>query len=117
MQHSCGTSHEVFTNDPGTFTVEPGRAGRLRLLGELDAVGVPVVGARLEGVDGDVALDCAGLTFIDASGVRLFVALHAACRSRGARLSIVNPSRCVIRLMELTGLAATLDVRIESSAA
>ena len=47
-------------------------------MGELDAVGVPAVWARLVGVDGDVELDCAGLTFIDASGVRLFVALRAA---------------------------------------
>ena len=93
------------------------RPGTLRLLGELDLAGVPEVWARLAGVCGDVELDGAGLSFIDASGLRLFVVIQACCRARGARLSIVNPSRCVIRLMELTGLAATLDVRIESSAA
>ena len=103
-------------NVPAAFTVVSGRTGRLQLLGELDAVAVPAVWARLEGVDGDVALDCAGLTFIDASGVRLFVALHAACRSRGARLSIVDPSRCVLRLLDVTGLAAALDVRVDCPA-
>ena len=91
--------------------------GKLRLLGELDLAGVPEVWARLAGVTGDVELDGAGLTFIDAAGLRLFVAIHAGCEARGARLSIVNPSRSVIRLVDLTGLAATLDVRTESSAA
>ena len=86
--------------------------GKLRLSGELDLAGVPTVWARLAGVNVDVELDAAGLTFIDASGLRLFVAIQACCRARGARLSIVNPSRCVIRLVDLAGLAATLDVRM-----
>ena len=99
------------------FVVVQERPGKLRLLGELDLAGVTEVWARLAGVNGDVELNGAGLTFIDASGLRLFVAIQARCRARGARLSIVNPSRCVIRLVDLTGLAATLDVRTESSAA
>ena len=88
----------------------------LRLFGELDLASVRDVWARLDGGDGDVELDCAGLTFIDAAGLRLFVAVQAACRARGAKLSIVRPSRCVVRLLELTGLDAVLDVRAESSA-
>jgi anti-sigma B factor antagonist len=103
-------------NDATTFVAEQAGLGSLRLLGELDAAGVPEVWARLVGVDEDVELDCAGLTFIDASGVGLFVTVHAACEARGAKLSIVNPSRCVIRLVELTGLDAMLDVRAASSA-
>jgi anti-sigma B factor antagonist len=86
------------------------------LLGELDVAGVPEVQARLVGVDGDVDLDCSGLTFIDASGLRLFVAVDNACQDRGAKLAIVNPSRCVIRLLVLTGLDAGLGVRCENSA-
>ena len=99
------------------FNVVQERFGKLRLLGELDLAGVPVVWARLAGVNGDVEEDAAGLTFIDAAGLRLLVAIHACCRARGARLSIVHPSQCVMRLVDLAGLAATLDVRTESSAA
>ena len=117
MQHSCSTSPEVFPKNSEMLVVVQERPGQLRLRGELDLAAVPEVWARLAGVSGDVELDVAGLSFIDASGLRLFVTIQACCRARGARLSIVNPSRCVIRLMELTGLAATLDVRIESSAA
>ena len=116
MSYSCSTLHELPSDDADTLVVEQVRPGSVRLLGELDAAGVPEVWAQLAAVDGDVELDCSGLTFIDASGVRLFVAVQAACRARGAKLSIVNPSRCVVRLVELTGLDAMLDVRAESSA-
>ena len=116
MSHSCIASRELSSADANTFVTEQARPGSLRLLGELDAAGVPEVWAQLAAVDGDVELDCAGLTFIDASGVRLFVAVRAACEARGARLSIVNPSRCVIRLVELTGLDTMLDMRAVSSA-
>ena len=78
------------------------------LCGELDLDGVPGLGGRLVGVEGDVTLDCSGLTFLDSSGLALFVTTHRACQARGAKLAIVNPSRCVIRLLELTGLSTLL---------
>ena len=37
---------------------------------------VPGLRDRLAGAVGDVELDCGGLTFIDAAGLRLLVALH-----------------------------------------
>ena len=82
--------------------------GRLRLFGELDVSEVPTVRACLDGADGDVELDCSGLRFIDAAGMGLFVQLDAECQARGATLLIVNPSRCVTRLLELTGLDSLL---------
>ena len=117
VQHSCTASPEHRPAEWGAFGVVQERPGKLQLRGELDLAGVTEVWARLAGVSGDVELNGAGLTFIDASGLKLFVAVQARCRARGARLSIVNPSRCVIRLVDLTGLAATLDVRTDSSAA
>jgi anti-anti-sigma factor len=117
MQHSCGSPREGLSSEPTRFVAAPDGPGRLRLLGELDLAGGPEVWARLAGTDADVELDCAGLTFIDASGVRLFLALRAACAARGGRLSIVNPSPCVIRLLDLTGRAAALDVGADWSAA
>ncbi len=38
------------------------------------------------------------------------------CEARGAKLTIVDPSRCVVRLLALTGLDSVLGVRAESSA-
>ena len=87
MLHSCIASLELSSADANTFVAEQARPGSLRLLGELDAAGVPEVWARLVGVDGDVELDCAGLTFIDA--VR-----SATVRRRSGRLSRLEVRGC-----------------------
>ena len=114
MSNSCLLSPQLLFDCPATFAVWHDRPNGVRLLGELDSAVEPEVRAVLIGWRGDIEVDCAGLTFIDASGLRLFVAVHAACQARGAKLSIVSPSRCVVRLLELTGLDAVLDVRAES---
>jgi anti-anti-sigma factor len=91
-------------------------AGVWHLGGELDADGVPQLSDRLTGVEGDVIFDCSELTFLASSGLSLFIATRQACQARGAQMVIVNPSRCVIRLLELTGLSALLDVPATRSA-
>jgi anti-sigma B factor antagonist len=108
MLRSCEAAVEPPAADLVGFLVARDGAGRLRLFGELDASEVPRVRACLAGVDGDVALDCSGLSFIDAAGVGLFVELDTECRARGAKLLVINPSRCVTRLLELTGLDSVL---------
>lgn len=88
----------------------------MRLAGELDmAVEVHVWG-RLAAMPGDVELDCSGLTFIDASGLRVLAAARRDCEARGAMLTIVDPSRCVVRLLTLTGMEALLAARPEPAA-
>jgi len=89
---------------------------RLRFWGELDASEVPRVRACLAGADGDLELDCAGLSFIDAAGLGLLVELDTECRARHAKLLVINPSRCLTRLLELTGLDSVLTVQPEVSA-
>jgi anti-anti-sigma factor len=84
--------------------------GSARLSGEFDLAAV-VVGRGLLDVDGDVELECSGLTFIDASGLRLLVAVHRRCDDRGGTLAIVDPAPCVVRLLALTGLDSVLTVR------
>ena len=96
---------------------EFGYTCRLRLSGELDVAVVPEVRAQLVDAAGDIELDCGGLTFIDASGVNLFVELDLACQSRGATLTLLDPPTCVTRLLDLSGLAAILHVRHEGSVA
>jgi anti-anti-sigma factor len=98
------------------FTCAQDGPGVWYLFGELDADGVPELSDRLIGVDGDVTLDCSGLTFIDSSGLAFFVTTYRACLARGAKLAIVNPSPCVIRLLELTGLSTLLTVPSARSA-
>jgi anti-anti-sigma factor len=49
---------------------------RVRLVGELDLAGVAEVRAHLARLDGDIEVDCSGLTFIDCSGLGMFVGIH-----------------------------------------
>ena len=85
----------------------------VKLRGELDSAMVPTVRTRLEGVAGDVELDCADLVFIDSAGISLFVEIHHACVARGAKLTVVNAPRCVTRLLALTGVDRLFPVQSE----
>ena len=98
------------------FRIEEAGPRRVRLCGELDMAGASAVRDRLFAMTGDVELDCSGLTFVDASGLRVFVAAHRRCAERGAKLTIVDPSRCVVRLLALSGLDSVLDCRAERPA-
>ena len=83
----------------------------LKLYGELDMAMAPIVRPRFVDLDGDIELDCAGLTFIDAAGIDLLVEMHRICLARGAKLTVVNAPRCVTRLLAVTQLDGVFDVR------
>jgi anti-anti-sigma factor len=93
------------------FLVARAGTGQLRLLGELDIAGVPAVRAELAGSDGDVEIDCSGLTFIACSGLKVLVDAYRTCQAQGVRLSLIAPSACVIRLLDLTELNGFFDIR------
>jgi anti-anti-sigma factor len=112
MTKLCAGSGEISADSAtASLTVLQDGPGTFRLRGELDAAEVTGAWARLVPSRGNIEVDCANLAFIDASGLRLFIAVDQACRRRGGRLRIVNPSRAVMRLLELTGADVTLDVR------
>jgi anti-sigma B factor antagonist len=112
MSRSRDGSVAPLVGDLVGFLVARDGVGQLRLFGELDASEVPRVRACLVDVAGDIELDCSGLTFIDAAGVGLFVELHTECQARNAKLLIINPSPCVIRILELTGLESMLTTEL-----
>ena len=73
---------------------------RLRLRGELDVAGAPLVAGLLT----DLAieeLDVAGLSFVDAAGLAPLLAARDARPVGGLRL--VTPSTAVTRILELSG--------------
>jgi anti-anti-sigma factor len=70
---------------------------------------------RFDDPDGDVEVDCAGLTFMDASGINLLLEIERLCDANGAKLTVVNPPRCVTRLFSLAQLDGVFDIRSERS--
>ncbi len=77
--------------------------------GELDILTAPKLRSALrtcaERSDGDVLLDLAGLDFIGALGLSVLIEGRRRLEARRRRLSVVAPSACVRRLLELTDLA------------
>jgi anti-sigma B factor antagonist len=85
--------------------VEDG-ANRARLSGELDLSGYEAATATLAPLfdaSGDVVLDVANLTFVDSSGIRLFIRLRDALGDRG-RLILASPQPHVERVLKIAGL-------------
>lgn len=88
---------------------------RVAVIGELDLAGVPELEARLAACDGgDVALDCSGLTFVDAAGLGVLVRTQRACEDRGAKFVLLEPPRCLTRLLCITGLDEVLLFSFEA---
>lgn len=99
--------------DPESL-VATGDGGRLRLVGELDLLGAPALRTLLAGVEGDIELDCSGLTFIDSSGLAILEETQRACKEKGVNFCLVDPSRCVMRLLDLVSLTGFFDIRDNS---
>jgi anti-sigma B factor antagonist len=90
--------------------------GCLRLIGELDVAGVLVLRARLQQMDGqNIVLDCSGLTFIDCAGLGALIGEHRRRTPADSGLTLVAPSRCLTRLLELTGAEGLFPVQTASS--
>jgi anti-sigma B factor antagonist len=60
-----------------------------------------------------LAIDLSGVTFIDCSGMNALLASWRDARRLGGWLRVVEASRCVRRVVELTGLQRALGVSPE----
>jgi anti-anti-sigma factor len=102
---------------PGQFGVQTTQAdGSLivRVSGELDLATAPMLEDALAGIEageGPVVLDLSALTFIDSTGLRLAVRLHARCVGCARELEIRPGPPAVQRVFELTHLDDALPFR------
>lgn len=102
------------TPDDAAISVRiDGKSRSVALAGELDLAAAPVVLNGLAGLSpqGDVLIDLAGLTFIDAAGLGTLVRVRNAQLENGFRLHLVRAKPAVTRVFELGGLAGLLGTR------
>ena len=82
--------------------------------GELDDFTAPFLRQRLteeiEDGAGDVVLDIGLLTFVDSSGLALFLTAHKALGAVGRKLVIFSPTRTARRLFQITQLTDFLNI-------
>src|SRR4051794_5374931 len=87
-------------------TTSPDGLAIVRLVGELDVADAEAVRRILTAEARSsmfVAVDLAGLSFIDIAGVRALDAAQQAANQCGSRLVLVSPPRCVSMLVGLMG--------------
>ena len=65
---------------------------------------------RAQSTDGAVVLDMAGVSMIDASGLGLLLQVRDEFQARGVRLRVMNASRFVRRIFEITRLDSVFEV-------
>ena len=59
---------------------------------------------------GDLVLDIAGLSFVDSTGLGLFVTLHKTLESVGKRLIVFSPTPMARRILEISSLDVLLHI-------
>lgn len=107
---------------PTQFKVERGPESseecRLSVTGELDLATTPHLEAEVNralavGV-GSILIDLASVNFIDSTGLRMFLRLNEQAASDGWRLLLVQPSRQMRTILQVTGSADELPIAEES---
>ncbi len=95
--------------------LQPGSAPVIALRGDLDPHTAPLLEAALadlgSGPNMDrVVIDLGGISFIDSSGLRVFVTARASLADAGIELALRNPSANTRRLLDITGLGELITV-------
>lgn len=97
---------------PADFRITATADG-LTVAGEIDAHTAPALGEAARGVlveRCDLRVVMSDVDFIDSSGLGVLVSMTEAARDAGGDLVVVAPSRAVVRLLELSGLAEHIHV-------
>lgn len=102
-------------------SVGDGETGRLKLSGELDLASVPTlekaVDQALAGGVRKLVLDLSGVSFVDSSGLRLFIVLSQRAGSEGWKLTMTRPQEQAMTVFVVSGLEENLPFAESASAA
>ena len=87
----------------------------LRVDGDLDIVAAPALRQALHeliDVQGhlSVTLDVADVSFLDSTGVSVLLGGIRRIRERGGEMTLANPSRSTLRVLEVAGLSGMFTI-------
>ena len=87
----------------------------IRVVGEVDLYSSPelrmAILKAVPSAEGDLAIDLAGVTYIDSSGVATLVEGLRSAREHGTGFTLVAPSPAVMQVLELARLDSIFEVR------
>jgi anti-sigma B factor antagonist len=91
----------------------PSGSPGFRITGTLDLRGSEDLWEALgSGLGGSIELDLEGVDFMDSTGLGMLVRIARGLGSENGELTLVNPSRQVIRLLRLTGVDGMPGLKI-----
>lgn len=102
--------HEQLRMGTSVHDDEHGR--RVVVTGEVDPLTAPTLASVLQDTlpTPRLAVDLAGVTFLDSSGLRAIVSANKACTDAGTVFVIAAPSDVARRVLEISGLDAHLTI-------
>jgi anti-anti-sigma factor len=107
-----------------TFEIESvseSERGRLKLKGELDLASIARVEQAVDKMLADGAralvLDLAGVSFVDSSGLRLFIVLDQRAGAEGWKLTLTRPQQQAMTVFVISGLEDNLPFAESSGVA
>jgi len=117
QNHEVSTMND-YTNDAQQLIVVKDKSNtqtNASLIGRLDASALADMDFN-EMINklgqGDYNFDLSQLTFIDSTGLRLFFYLQRDLKKRNKKLSLINPNRLVLQLLEVTKLTGYFNVKV-----
>ena len=88
---------------------------RVRFIGELDMAAVEQAHDEatevLDRTAGALVVDLSGLTFCDASGIRLLLQLDAETKGRGRTMVLLHPTPFLSRVFDVVGISESLRIK------
>jgi len=67
--------------------------------------------SAMQEIGPSLVLDLSGVTFMDSTGLKVLLAVHQRAQLAGGRLVLAGATRPVLRVVSITGLDETFDVR------
>ena len=98
--------------DFGVSIVQVNGHAKVRVTGDIDLATAPEFRQRLEAVIAagicNLDLDLSDVTFLDSRGLQVLLAVRQSLHDRHQRLRVLNPSKPVLRVFELSGMLEVL---------
>lgn len=88
---------------------ERGRS-TIAVVGDVDVDTVTELTTSVTDLDAHCRIDLSECTFMDSSGIAWLVATKNSAEARHGSITLVAPSRPVIRLLAICGLAEVFDI-------
>ncbi len=92
------------------LTIEPGAAGVVVIEGRLDAAQAAAAQSFLDGVAGDVTLDCNRLEYISSAGLGVLLKTQKRLLASGGKLRLAGVNRHVQDIFLYSGFDQLFEI-------